>query len=142
MPRLVGNISRVTDVRRLNIGKVKGTLINFNELENILDNIERIGTWQIELRKRNNDPLAPDEIVVHVAPRGRVSRPSLTMEIEDRLRAVTEVTPNRVEFHDSKHLRALQGVGRALKEEKVVDHRDVTAAAGGEKPELSPVPES
>lgn len=141
MPRLVGNISRVTDVRRLNIGKVKGTLINFNELENILDNIERIGTWQIELRKRNDDPLAPDEIVVHVAPRGRVSRPSLTTEIEDRFRAVTEVTPNRVEFHDSKHLRALQGVGRALKEEKVVDHRDVTAASG-EKPELSPVPES
>ncbi len=140
MPRLVGEISRVTDVRRLQIGKVKGTLINFNELENILDNIDRIGTWQIELRKRNNDPLAADEIVVHVAPRGRVSRPSLTTEIEDRFRAVTEVTPNRVEFHDAKHLRSLQGVGRALKEEKVVDHRDIPAASGG-KPELSPVPE-
>lgn len=141
MPRLLGNISRVTDVRRLNIGKVKGTLINFNELENILDNIERIGTWQIELRKRNNDPLDSDEIVVHVAPRGRVSRPSLTGEIEERFRELTEVTPNRVEFHDPKHLRTLQRVGRALKEEKVVDHRDATIT-GESKTELSTASES
>lgn len=141
MPRLLGNISRVTDVRRLRIGKVKGTLINFNELENILDNIDRIGTWQIELRKRHNDPLDADEIVVHVAPRGRVSRPSLTSEIEDRFRSAIEVTPNRIEFHDAKHLRLLQGVGKALKEEKVVDHRE-TPAESGEKPELSTVPES
>lgn len=141
MPRLLGEISRVTDVRRLHIGKVKGTLINFNELENILDNIDRIGTWQIELRKRNDDPLAPDEIVVHVAPRGRVSRPSLISEIENRFSAVTEVTPNRVEFHDAKKLRSLQGVGRALKEEKVVDHRDVAVGSDG-KIELSPVSEA
>lgn len=141
MPRLLGDISRVTDLRRLHIGKVKGTLINFNELENILDNIDRIGTWQIELRKRDNDPLAPDEIVVHVAPHGRVSRPSLVTEIENRFRAVTEVTPNRIEFHDAERLRSLQGVGRALKEEKVVDHRDA-AVATDDKTKLSPVPES
>jgi len=124
-PRLVGEISRVTDIRRLRLGKVKGTLVNFNELENLLDNIDRIGTWQIELRKRHDDPLDVDEIVVHVAPRGRVSRPSLVHEIEDRFRNATELTPNRIEFHNAEHLRALQGVGRALKEEKVVDHREV-----------------
>src|SRR5690606_22991386 len=60
-PRLVGEISRVTDIRRLRIGKVKGTLVNFNELENLLDNLEHVGTWQIELRKRNDDPLDVDE---------------------------------------------------------------------------------
>src|SRR5690606_27826571 len=140
-PRLVGEISRVTDMKRLRIGKVKGTLVNFNELENLLDNLDRVGAWQIELRKRNDDPLESDEIVVHVAPRGRVSRPSLAHEIEERFHAVTELTPNRIEFHSAERLRNLQGVGRALKEEKVVDHRDVPAAASGSKPELSTLTE-
>lgn len=139
-PRLVGEISRVTDIRRLRLGKVKGTLVNFNELENLLDNIDRIGTWQIELRKRHDDPLGVDEIVVHVAPRGRVSRPSLAHEIEERFRGATELTPNRIEFHSAEHLRTLQGVGRALKEEKLVDHRDEAVAV---KPtELSTLTES
>jgi len=138
MPRLIGEISRVSDIRRLRIGKVKGTLINFNELENILDNIDRIGTWQIELRKRNNDPHDSDEIIVHVAPSGRVSKRSLTEEIEKRFRAQTEITPNRIEFHDAKFLRTLQGVGKALKEEKVVDHRE-EAVRNTENPELTPL---
>ncbi len=140
MPRLIGEISRVTDIRRLRLGKIKGTLVNFNELENLLDNIDRIGSWQIELRKRHDDPLEVDEVVVHVAPRGRVSRSSLAHEIEDRFRDATELSPNRIEFHHADHLRALQGVGRALKEEKVVDHREIPAS--GNKPELSTLSES
>lgn len=140
MPRLVGEISRVTDMKRLRLGKVKGTLVNFNELENLLENLDRVGSWQIELRKRNDDPLEVDEIIVHVAPRGRVSRPSLAHEIEDRFQKTTELTPNRIEFHNAEHLRSLQGVGRALKEEKLVDHRE-TAATGG-KPEHSTLTES
>ncbi len=138
-PRLVGEISRVTDIRRLRIGKVKGTLVNFNELENLLDNLERVGTWQIELRKRNDDPHESDEIVVHVAPRGRVSRPSLAHEIEERFRASTELTPNRIEFHSAERLRELQGIGRALKEEKLVDHRE--EPSDGARQELSTLTE-
>lgn len=140
LPRLVGEISRVTDMKRLRLGKVKGTLVNFNELENLLDNLDRVGSWQIELTKRNNDPLEVDEIVVHVSPRGRVSRTSLSHEIEDRFREVTELTPNRIEFHSAAHLRALHGVGHALKEEKLVDHRD--GAVGGGKTGTTTLAES
>ncbi len=136
-PRLLGEISRVTDIRRLRIGKVKGSLVNFNTLENLLDNIDRVGTWQIELRKRNDDPLEVDEIVVHVAPRGRVAADSLRREIEDRFREATELSPNRIEFHSAEHLRALQGVGRALKEEKVVDHRGVIPTGSPEPATLT-----
>lgn len=140
LPRLVGEISRVSDMKRLRLGKVKGTLVNFNELENLLDNLERVGSWQIELRKHNDDPLEVDEVVVHVAPRGRVSRPSLAHEIEDRFRNATELTPNRIEFHSAEHLRELHGVGRALKEEKLVDHREEAVADA--RPEASTLAES
>lgn len=125
-PRLVGQISRVSDIKRLHLDKVKGTLVNFNEMEVLLDNLDRVGAWQIELRKRNNDPLAPDEIIVHVVSRGEGSQDSLREEIENRFREVTELTPNHIEFHTPEQMRELQGVGRALKEERLVDHRSTT----------------
>lgn len=132
LPRLVGNISRVSDVRRMNIGKVKGTLVNFNELENILDDLDGVGTWQIELRKRNDDPLDCDEIVVHVATTGRGGGEVLKERISDHFSAATEIRPNRIEFHDAADLRRRQGVGKALKEEKVIDRRDLATAPGAE----------
>lgn len=128
VPRLVGRISRVSDVRRLHIGKVKGTLVNFNHLEHILDDLDGVGTWQIELRKRNDDPLDCDEIVVHVASSGRSGESDLRTRISERFVEATEIRPNRIEFHDAEDLRRRHGVGRALKEEKVVDRRGETSS--------------
>ena len=56
----------VTDVRRLNIGKVKGTLINFNELENILDNAAGFapGAVYFLLLQRNTQETLPSIIPV------------------------------------------------------------------------------
>jgi len=127
VPRLLGRISRVSDVRRLHIGKVKGTLVNFNDLEHVLDDFDEIGAWQIELRKRNDDPLESDEIVVHVASVARGGE-TLAERIRDRLHTAAEIRPNRVEFHDAETMRRRHGVGQALKEEKVVDHRDEAVA--------------
>jgi hypothetical protein len=115
-------------VRRLHIGKVKGTLVNFNHLEHILDDLDGVGTWQIELRKRNDDPLDCDEIVVHVASSGRSGESDLRTRISERFVEATEIRPNRIEFHDAEDLRRRHGVGRALKEEKVVDRRGETSS--------------
>jgi len=121
-PRLLGKISRVSDIRELDVGKLKGTLVDFNRLENILDDTEGLGAWQIELRKRNDDPLEGDEVVVHaVALNG--SAAALKEKIEKRFHEATEFTPNDVVLHDWEEMRKLQGVGKELKEKKVVDHR-------------------
>jgi len=134
LPRLLGRISRVSDVRRLHIGKVKGTLVNFNELEHILDDLDDVGSWQIELRKRHDDPLEVDEIIVHIAALGRLSREELGEKIETCFLNATEIKPNHIEFHDAKTLRKMQGVGKALKEEKVVDHRGTSSESADRKP--------
>ncbi len=126
VPRLIGNISRVSDYRRLRIGKLKGTLVNFNELEHILDDIDEIGTWQMEIRNVNDDPLAGDEIIVHVCrnPRLRnIKRDSLNAMIRRRFQVGAEISPNRIEFHSAAQIRDKQGVGENLKEEKVIDLR-------------------
>ena len=129
-PRLVGRISRVSDIRRLHIDKIKGTLVNFNDLEHLLDDMDEIGAWQIEIRKRNNDPMECDELVVHVDPAvsGKADTDALRRRIVRRFRSETEIGPNAVEFHDAETLRDLQGVGVSLKEDKVIDRRPQAAS--------------
>ncbi|HUF62375.1 MAG TPA: AMP-binding protein [Verrucomicrobiales bacterium] len=131
-PRLIGNISRISDVRRLNLSKIKGVLVDFNALERVLDDTEGLGAWQIEVRKLNDDPLEIDRIVVHaVAMDGAES--SLAERIRERLSEAAELTPNEILFHDWDAMRELQGVGRELKEKKVVDHRPKAPGGSGKE---------
>ncbi len=68
MPRLVGNISRNSEIREMNLDKIKGTLVDFNELEHVacLMMPRTWAAWQVELRKHNDDPHGLDEIILHV----------------------------------------------------------------------------
>jgi hypothetical protein len=66
LPRLLGNISRRSEVKQMDFDKIKGTLVDFNELEHLLDDAPHIGAWQVELRKINDDPLELDELILHV----------------------------------------------------------------------------
>lgn len=122
-PRIVGNISRSAEIREVHVDKIKGTLVDFNELEHLLDDCAHVGAWQIELRKRNDDPLDLDELVVHVAKHNGVSEAQLARELNERFVARAEIHPNRIAFHTLEEMRALHGVGSELKERKLVDSR-------------------
>ena len=122
-PRLVGNISRSSEVREMQLDKIKGTLVDFNQLEHVLDDAGNIGAWQLELRKRNDDPLEVDELILHVQKINGADDDKLVRDLNSRFVAKTEVHPNRVVFHDAEEMRDLQGVGVQLKEQKIVDHR-------------------
>ena len=130
VPRLVGNISRNSEVKEMRLDKIKGTLVDFNQLEHVLDDAEHVGAWQLELRKRNDDPLEIDELVLHVQKTGDVRDDKLVRDLNRRFVAKTEIQPNRVIFHDIDEMRELQGVGVQLKEQKIVDHRKAGQAPG------------
>jgi len=147
LPRLVGNISRSSEFKTMQLDKIKGTLVDFNELEHLLDDVEYIGAWQLELRKCNDDPLEVDELILHVQQRNGVDEQKLVRDLRARFIAQIEIQPNRIVFHDAEMMRQLQGVGSQLKEEKIVDHRPgatkkaVAASADVEfpdEPALSP----
>lgn len=121
-PRLLGKISRVSDIKRLNIDKVKGTLVDFNTLEHVLDDTPGVGAWQIELRKENDDPLGLDTINIHVVKMEDAPE-DLAEDITRRLRKATELSPNEITFKTWKEMRTLQGVGKELKEQKLIDNR-------------------
>jgi phenylacetate-coenzyme A ligase PaaK-like adenylate-forming protein len=122
-PRLVGNISRSSEVKEMRLDKIKGTLVDFNQLEHVLDDAEHVGAWQLELRKRNDDPLEVDELILHVHKTDSVREDKLIRDLNNRFVAKTEIHPNRVVFHDADEMRELQGVGVQIKEQKIVDNR-------------------
>ncbi|MBI3875039.1 MAG: phenylacetate--CoA ligase family protein, partial [Verrucomicrobia bacterium] len=130
--RLVGNISRSAEFKAMQLDKLKGTLVDFNQLEHALDDAPGVGAWQLELRKRHDDPLEVDELILHVLPDNDASRERLVRDLNERFAARTEVHLNQIVFHDAEEMRALHGVGKNLKEEKIADHRpeDFTGGAG------------
>ncbi len=136
LPRLLGNISRRSEIKQMNFDKIKGTLVDFNELVHVLDDAPHIGAWQVELRKTNNDPLELDELILHVERLNGMDEERLRRELNERCATHLEIHPNRVVFHDSDEIRRLQGVGTLIKEQKLVDHRpqiqpvETTAANG------------
>jgi phenylacetate-CoA ligase len=123
MPRLVGHISRSSEIREMALDKIKGTLVDFNELEHVLDEAPNVGAWQVELRKANDDPHELDEIILHVQKTNGADEAQLRRELSERCYQNTDIHPNQVFFHDAEEMQRLQGVGTLLKEQKVVDHR-------------------
>jgi phenylacetate-coenzyme A ligase PaaK-like adenylate-forming protein len=129
LPRLMGRISRVSEFRALRFQKIKGTIVDFNELEHALDDVPGLGSWQIELRKAHDDPLELDEIVLHVTRMADTPEAVVERTLNEVLHAQFEIRPNKIVFHTDGEMKTLQKVGVALKEEKVVDHRPKAAAA-------------
>lgn len=123
LPRLVGRISRTSEVKEMHLDKLKGTLVDFNELEHVLDNFDSIGAWQLELRKANDDPLELDELILHVEKPDHGDETRLCQELNERIASVIEMHPNRIVFQSAEEMRGLQGVGVQMKEQRLVDHR-------------------
>jgi phenylacetate-coenzyme A ligase PaaK-like adenylate-forming protein len=130
VPRLVGEISRTSEVRDLRLGKLKGTLVDFNQLEHVLDNVEHVATWQLEIRKRHDDPLELDELILHVTKADGIAEEQLRASLNERFVSETEIHPNRIEFHSAEELQRRQGVGTQLKEQRVIDNRPAAAPQG------------
>ena len=123
LPRILGNISRRSEIKEMNFDKIKGTLVDFNELEHVLDGAAHVGAWQVELRKLNDDPLEVDELILHVQKLNGADEEQLRRELNERCVAHLEIHPNKILFHDAGEIRKLQGVGALIKEQKLVDHR-------------------
>ena len=130
VPRLVGEISRSSEIKTMRLDKLKGTLVDFNVLEHVLDDSTHLDLWQLELCKRNNDPLELDELVLHVHKTDSLDNLKFTQELNRSFVSKTEVQPNRIVFHDREEMAVLLGIGTQLKEQKVADHRPKTNGAG------------
>ena len=123
VPRIIGEIGRQSNTKELQLGKLKGTLINFDTLQHILDDSPDVGEWQLEIRKVNDDPLEVDELVLHLAPTNGADLGALQDKIRQRFQRDVEVTPNRIEIHSLADMLHRIKLETSLKEVRVLDAR-------------------
>ena len=105
LPRLSSDISRAFNVKNLRLSKIKGTLVNLNHLEHLLDDEKMIDRWQIEIAKKNDDPYEVDELNVYLSVFGRVDAAVFGKSLNERVAASCEMTFNRIEFVTAEEIK-------------------------------------
>ncbi|MBI4308793.1 MAG: AMP-binding protein [Candidatus Omnitrophica bacterium] len=121
--RLSSDISRLSDTKDLQLSKVKGTLVNLNHFGSVLNDIAPVEEWQIEIRKRHNDPYEVDEVVVYIALKAGVSEEAVACMIKDQLIGATEITPNEIKFIPLPEMLKRLELETANKEKRILDLR-------------------
>ncbi len=127
VPRISSHITRRVSVEDLRLSKIKGTLVNLDDFAHVLSAHGAVEEWQVELRKRNNDPHDLDEIIVYIAPRAGTSGKAAKRGVDQALRQALEVSPNEVIIEPLPKLLERLGMETKLKEERVVDRRPEAA---------------
>jgi phenylacetate-CoA ligase len=123
VPRISADITRQSSVKDLQILKLKGTLVNLEDCAHVLGNHHDIEEWQIELTKKDDDPLEVDELIVHLALREGADEDAMRKLVTEEFRSSFEVTPNRLEFHGLTTLLDKLGMEREMKEKRFLDSR-------------------
>lgn len=125
LPILSSDISRVSNIREMDLRKVKGTLVNLNDLAALLSDMPELEEWQVEIKKKDDDPYEVDQLVVTIALRERLVadpeafREQLAAQIKHRC----EVTPNEIRIESLDSLVAKLGLETEMKEKRIVDSR-------------------
>lgn len=123
VPRISSSLSRASNNTGLSLTKIKGTLVSLDELALILGEFKEIEEWQIELRKKNNDPMELDELVVYLALRNGCDAEALKKTIRDRMISIVEIVPNAIELLSLKEMLEKLGMESEMKEKRFLDRR-------------------
>lgn len=134
VPRVMSNLHRASNVKSLEIGKVKGTLVNMNTLAELFSADSEIEEWQLEIRKRNDDAFDVDEIVLHAALRGREDPELFKRRIQDDIYARSEIHVNEIRLESLQDMLRRIGMETLTKEERIVDRRKRAVSSSTRSP--------
>ena len=121
LPRIDNIIERSSEYKEFKITKIKGSLVNLNSFFGIMSHKD-VEEWQIEIRKKNNDPYEIDELIVYVAPRKKANFEILKQDLKNQITAETEVSPEIIKVELRELLKRL-GMETELKEKRIADNR-------------------
>lgn len=124
VPRLSSDISRATNVKNLRLSKIKGALVNLNALEHLLDDNQLIDQWQIEIKKKNNDPFEVDELVLYVSLNKEMNKEAFCSKINQEAFSNADVSFNKIEFVTRQEIRQRLQIESSVKAKKIIDRRD------------------
>ncbi len=124
VPRISSDIVRASNVKSLRLSKIKGSLVNLNELEHILDDAEEIDEWQIEIAKKDNDPYEVDELMLYVSLRREgVDKEEFSRRLNDEVLSAAEISFNKINFITRQEIQKRIEIESAVKAKKIVDRR-------------------
>ena len=122
VPRIKPDIQRSSDVKEFQLTKIKGELVNLNSVYPLLSGMKGIEEWQVEIRKKNNDPYEIDEILVYLCPKEGVSYDEISRDVKKRIH--DEMFINILtEQKELNPLLEQLGMETELKEKRIVDNR-------------------
>ena len=96
VPRINSQIYRASNIKDLKLSKLKGTLVNLSYFGEILEAEKGVEEWQIEVRKKDNDPYEIDELVVYLSLKPEVEPQALKVSLREKMLSTTEVSPNEI----------------------------------------------
>ncbi len=122
-PRISSDITRLSDVKDLQLSKIKGSLVNLNNFSACMSEVAAVDEWQVELRKKDNDPFEIDELIVCAALKPNADKKKAEEEIKEKMLQATEVAPNSIQFVSMDEIVKRLEIETANKEKRIVDNR-------------------
>jgi phenylacetate-coenzyme A ligase PaaK-like adenylate-forming protein len=123
VPRILSDVCRASNIKDLQLSKIKGALVNLNTLEHILDNKTEIDEWQIEIVKKDNDPYEIDELNLYVSLLKDVKKDEFSQRINQEVFSNTEVSFNKIDFVSRQEIKQRLEIESAIKAKKIMDKR-------------------
>jgi phenylacetate-coenzyme A ligase PaaK-like adenylate-forming protein len=123
VPRISSDITRISDIKGLDLSKIKGQLVNLNNCTSTLNEFNDIKEWQLEIKKRNNDPHDLDEMIIYVCPQESADKTKLEKDIRNKILLTTEVSPNAIMFVSFDEIVNRLQLETANKEKRILDSR-------------------
>lgn len=123
VPRISSDLTRESSLKDLQLLKVKGTLVNLEDCAMLLGGMAEVEEWQIELRKKDDDPMEVDELVVHLAVKAGCPTENTAKQVREAFKSRLEVAPNHIEFLGLEAMLKKIGMETEMKEKRFVDAR-------------------
>ena len=126
VPRISSHLTRASNIKNVQLSKIKGSLVNLNDLERFLDDRHEINEWQIEIRKKNDDPFEVDELVLNVCLATNVDKDNFSHLLNEEVISNAEVSFNAIHYVTHQEISEKIEVESAVKAKKIVDRRPAT----------------
>ncbi len=128
VPRISTTLSRRSDISEFQLTKIRGTLVDLNNFLPCMASMDDVVEWQVVVRKKDDDPLGLDEIVLSVALRNGVDPETAKRAIAGKLMSEMEIAPNVIEVLPLAQLTENLGLDTQMKELRIRDLRNLARA--------------
>lgn len=122
-PRMNSDITRLSDKGELQLTKVKGTLVDFNEFFPIMSDQTEIREWQVEIGKRHGDEHGLDEITLNLSLKEGVDVEAVVSQIDKTVKERMEVSIEKFNLLTPEEIDNLLEIDVRPKELRIRDRR-------------------